>query len=121
MTIRDRLFAICNQLPGAEKSDPWGGGHDAWKIGEKMFACIGAKTEGVSVKCADIETAQMLIEAGIGVKAPYFHKSWVRLPPTVSDDELTHRVVSSYDRIRSSLTKKLQAEYAPRPDIEGAP
>lgn len=28
----------------------WGGGHDAWKVGGKMFACIGAVMPGVSVK-----------------------------------------------------------------------
>ena len=28
--LRQRLDTICEQLPGAEKSDPWGGGHDAW-------------------------------------------------------------------------------------------
>ena len=45
-----------------------------------MFACIGAVMPGVSVKTDSIETAQMLIDAGVGVKAPYFHRSWVNLP-----------------------------------------
>ena len=52
----------CATFPGAEVTDPWGGGHDAWKIGGKMFASIGAKSGGVSVKTDSIETAQMLIE-----------------------------------------------------------
>lgn len=119
MSIRDRLDKICERLPGAEKSDPWGGGHDAWKIGEKMFATIGVKEDGVSVKCADIETAQMLIDAGLGIKAPYFHKSWIRLHVDVADEDLTLRVLTSYDLIRGSLTKKKQAEFAPRPQIGG--
>ena len=34
---------------------------------------------GVSVKTDSVETAEMLIEAGVGVKAPYFHRSWVNL------------------------------------------
>lgn len=117
--IRERLDAICEQLPGAEKTDPWGDGHDAWKVGDKMFATIGMRGDGVSVKCADVETAEMLIEAGVGIKAPYFHKSWVRLPVDVADGDLTHRVLSSYDKIRSSLTKKKQAELPPRPEMEG--
>ncbi len=61
---RDEINALCASLPGAENSDPWGGGHDAWKVGGKMFACIGAVTEGVSVKTESIEMAQMLIDGG---------------------------------------------------------
>lgn len=119
MGIRDRLDTICETLPGAVKTDPWGGGHDAWKVGEKMFATIGIKEDGVSVKCPDIETAEMLTEAGAGIKAPYFHKSWIRLNLDVTDDDLKHRVVTSYDLIRNSLTKKKQAELPPRPELEG--
>ena len=77
---RDLVNAICATYPGAEVSDPWGGGHDAWKIGGKMFACIGSQGLGVSVKTPDIETAQMLIEAGVGERAPYFHRSWMLMP-----------------------------------------
>ena len=40
-----------------------------------MFACIGAETPRVSVKTNSIETAEMLIDAGMAVKAPYFHRS----------------------------------------------
>jgi predicted DNA-binding protein (MmcQ/YjbR family) len=50
--------AHCARLPGAEVSDPWGGGHDAWKVGGKLFALVGATEDhGVSVKCPDVETA----------------------------------------------------------------
>jgi len=105
---------ICGGFPGSEVSDPWGGGHDAWKVGGKMFACIGAKALGVSVKCADVEMAQMLIEAGQAQKAPYFHKSWVLLDWDASKDELWHRLNISYDTIRSGLTKKFQASLPPR-------
>ena len=107
--FRARLDAICADLPGAEKSDPWGGGHDAWKVGGKMFACIGAVMPGVSVKTPDVETAAMLIEAGAADRAPYFHKSWVRLPEDVEVDEMAHRVRASYRLVRSKLTKKAQA------------
>ena len=112
--FRARLAAIAAPLPGAEVSDPWGGGHDAWKVGGKMFACIGAVLPGVAVKTADVETATMLIDAGVGAKAPYFHKSWVLLPEDVDPGELKHRIEASYDLVRSGLTKKLQAELGPR-------
>ena len=110
---RDIVNAFCATLPGAEVSDPWGGGHDAWKVGGKMFACTGAVTPGVSVKTADVETAEMLIAAGIAVKAPYFHRSWVNLPWGVPQDELHHRLANSYRIIRSALPKRVQSALAP--------
>lgn len=97
------VAAICSALPGAEVSDPWGAGHEAWKVGGKMFACIGAVVEGVSVKCDSIETAEMLKQVGVGVHAPYFHKSWVRLPEGAEPDELAYRIAVSYDLVRAGL------------------
>ena len=112
---RDDVNEICKALPGAEWSDPWGGGHDAWKVGGKMFACIGMANDGVSVKTPDVETATMLIEAGVAEKAPYFHRSWVRVKwESAETEEMTHRLVTSYDIVRASLTKKLQATLPPR-------
>jgi predicted DNA-binding protein (MmcQ/YjbR family) len=113
---RKLVNAICRTFPGAEVSDPWGGGHDAWKVGGKMFACIGAVTPGVSVKTDSVETAQMLIDAGVGVKAPYFHRSWVNLPWGTSEDELRYRLTASYRLVRASLTKKAQAQLKPNAD-----
>ncbi|CUX80090.1 MAG: protein of unknown function DUF419 [Roseibaca calidilacus] len=113
MTGRDRINAICKTFPGAEWSDPWGGGHDAWKVGGKMFACMGAVMPGVSVKTDSIETAEMLIEMGMGVKAPYFHRSWINLPFDAPEDDLRHRLTSSYRLVRATLPKKLQATLAP--------
>ncbi len=114
MTGRPLVNDICSKLPGAEWSDPRGGGLDAWKVCGKMFACIGSAGDGVSVKCRDIETASMLIEAGVAQRAPYFHKSWVRLDWSAPEDEMRHRITSSYDIVRSGLTKKLQASLPPR-------
>ena len=115
---RTLVNAHCASLPGAEVSDPWtsgsgGGGHDAWKIGGKMFAVVGVMDNGVSVKCPDIETAQLLIEMGHALRAPYFHRSWVRVPwGMVPDDELYERLTTSYHLIRAGLPKKLQASFA---------
>lgn len=111
--FRASVAALCRPLPGAEVSDPWGGGHDAWKVGGKMFAVIGAMGGGVAVKTADIETAAMLIEVGIGRKAPYFHRSWVQLPEETAPEELAHRLRASYTLIRGKLPKKVQANLAP--------
>ena len=44
-----------------------------------MFASIGTKIPGVAIKTDSIETAEMLIEMGVGRKAPYFHRSWINV------------------------------------------
>lgn len=107
---RAAVNAFCATLPGADLSDPWGGGHDAWKVGGKMFACIGVANDGVSVKTPDIETAGLLIEMGRAERAPYFHKSWVRLPWNhVEREEFEDRLRASYEIVRSGLPKKVQA------------
>jgi predicted DNA-binding protein (MmcQ/YjbR family) len=106
---RDLVNSICAELPGAERSDPWGGGHDCWKIGGKMFAVVGARTPGVSVKTDAMETAEMLIAAGVAARAPYMHRSWVQLPEDAAEDELRHRLAASYRLIRATLPRKVQA------------
>lgn len=112
---RATINEICARLPGAEVSDPWGGGHDAWKVGGKLFALIGVTLPGVSVKCDSIDQAEMLIDAGIGQRAPYLHRSWVNLPFDSDPAELEHRLRNSYARIRSALPKKVQASLPPMP------
>lgn len=123
---REAVNAICRNLPGAEVSDPWAKlsppdspGHDAWKVGGKMFACVGAVTPGVSVKTDSIETAQMLIEAGVAKKAPYFHRSWALLPFETDPAELEARIIASYRIVRGGLTKKAKAALPPLPATSG--
>ena len=112
--FRRRVADICGKLPGAEVSDPWGGGHDAWKVGGKMFALIGAVAPGVAVKCRNVETAEMLKEAGAAETAKYLHKSWVRLPETAEARELRDRIALSYDLIRAGLPASVRKELASR-------
>ncbi|WP_407496043.1 MmcQ/YjbR family DNA-binding protein [Pseudooceanicola sp. MF1-13] len=107
---------VCAPLPGAEVSDPWGGGHDAWKINGKMFACIGSQDQGVAVKTSDPEFAAMMIGAGDAQRAPYFHASWVLLPWGTDESLMRDRLLVSYDIIRAGLTKKAQAALPPRAD-----
>jgi len=113
---RDIVNAICAKLPGAEVSDPWGGGHDAWKVGGKMFASIGAVTPGVAVKTDSVETAAMLIEMGAGTRAPYFHRSWILLPWDMDAEELRGRILQSYRLVRASLPRKREAELPELPE-----
>jgi predicted DNA-binding protein (MmcQ/YjbR family) len=106
---RETVNQHCATLPGATLSDPWGGGHDAWKVGGKMFACIGTMGDGVSVKCADVDAAAFLIDMGRAQRAPYFHRSWVRVGWDIPPDEMRERLTASYQIIRAGLPKKLQA------------
>lgn len=111
---RDSVNRLAATLPGAAWSEPFGPGHDIWKVGGKIFAATGASSEGVSVKCPDVETAEMLKDAGVAVKAPYFHRSWVRIPFDRADEaELAHRLRVSYDIVRAKLPKKVQATLPP--------
>jgi predicted DNA-binding protein (MmcQ/YjbR family) len=115
----DRAFvnACCARFPGAAVSDPWGGGHDAWKVGGRMFACIGAVQEGVSVKTPDVETAELLIDMGRAARARYFHRSWVFLPwGLVPAEEMRERLLTSYGIVRGGLPKKVQAALGPVPE-----
>lgn len=105
---RETVNLICAAQPGAEHSDPWGGGHDCWKIGGKMFAVMGAVDPSVSVKTDNVETARMLIDAEVAKPARYLHRSWVTLPLDSPEDELRHRIRVSYDIILKALPKKTQ-------------
>lgn len=110
---REEADKICAALPGAFWSSHHDGGLDAWKVGGKMFACIGMAADGISVKCPDVETAEFLIEIGAAQKAKYFHRSWVRVPfEGKGQQELTDRIHQSYGIIRASLPKKVQAALA---------
>ncbi|MEP2641434.1 MmcQ/YjbR family DNA-binding protein [Roseobacter sp.] len=106
---RDLVDQICGALPGATLALP--PELISWKVGGKMFACFGgdADMRGVSLKTADADTAAMLIAAGPAIKAPYFHKSWVRLQfDATTADEMAHRIGVSYDIIRKSLPKAIR-------------
>ena len=107
---RAEIDAVCAALPGTRLAGP-PGELLSWKVADKMFACFGdfEDTGGVSVKCTDVETAAMLIEAGAAEKAPYFHRSWVRLPyPTTEAEDARHRLHQSYDTVRASLKRSVR-------------
>jgi predicted DNA-binding protein (MmcQ/YjbR family) len=113
--------ALCAAMPGAVLSGP--GELDAWKVGGKMFAVFGhvdtraANVERGSVRCADNETAAMLIEAGAAHRAPYIRGAWVSLWFDGLDrEEARHRVSVSYAAVHRSLTRKVRATL---PDWDG--
>ena len=76
-----------------------------------MFAVVGAmENHGVSVNCADAETAELLIDMGRALRARYLHRSWVRLPwGIVPEDGVCARTDHSYRIIRAGLPKAVRA------------
>ncbi|MGB0439343.1 MAG: MmcQ/YjbR family DNA-binding protein [Paracoccaceae bacterium] len=115
---------ICAALPGAIWADPADGRLGSWNVGGKMFAYLGTAGDGVSVKTASVEDAGFLIDIGRAIRAPYFHRSWVRLDWEAQDPfqpgELRDRIVTSYRIVRAGLTKKAQAALGPLPDEKPA-
>ena len=65
-------------------------GADEWKWNSQemknMTAAISMQSRGmpVAVKTDGIETAEMLIDAGLAQRAAYMHRSWVALPLDVA-------------------------------------
>jgi predicted DNA-binding protein (MmcQ/YjbR family) len=114
---RNEVNAHCATLPGAELSDPWGGGHDVWKVGGKMFASMGAMNAGVSIKCSDPSEAAMLTDLGVAEPAPYLARGgWVLVRWGAMDAvELRARLTRSYLTVRRGLPKRIQAGLGPEP------
>lgn len=107
---RETVDRICAALPGAVWEDDAEGAIPSWKIGGKMFACLGHLGDGVSVKTQSVEDAALLIDMGAARKAKYFHASWVRIPLDLPEDELRQRLETSYRIVLGGFSKKKQAE-----------
>lgn len=110
-TCMDMAFinSVCEKLPGAVLSHPADGDLHAWKVGGKIFACFSSADTGVSVKTPDVETSELIRAAGHGVRARYFHRSWVHIPwNLVAEDEVIERLCTSYRIIRAGLVRKVR-------------
>lgn len=103
--------ATCATFKGATLEFPFGPDPNVWKVGNKIFAITNAPN-GVSLKCADSPTADLLIEIGRAKKAPYLPRGgWVLIEwNTMDAGEVAERLATSYACVRASLTKKAQAE-----------
>ncbi len=95
-------------LPGTDLSEPFGHGTQVWKVSGKMFAAYGDYAEGVTLKCRDVETADMLVEVGAAQKARYLTRGgWVCF--AWDDETLPDRLQDSYDVVVAKLTKAQRA------------
>ncbi len=104
----DELLAHCLAKPGAWPDEPWEGDVVA-KVGDKIFAFLGA--ESVGLKCGrNREEADELIAAypdDVTVMAYIGRSGWntVRFGGKVPDDEILELVDASYETIVAKLPK----------------
>jgi predicted DNA-binding protein (MmcQ/YjbR family) len=107
--------AYALSLPGTFMVVQWMGSH-VCKVGtaerNKVFAIFAGEGEGrVTLKCADEETARFLIEIGAATKAPHLPRGgWIALTVAdVGDEEMRERLSTSYEVLKASLPKRVQA------------
>ena len=85
----------------------------ARKAGGKMFARVGARRTGVSVKCDSTDTAEMTIAAGAAGCAPHLHRAWTCLPEGPPEANPAHRLAASCWIIRAGPTRRAPAALSP--------
>lgn len=98
---------VCLALPGATLDHPWGDDHDAYKLGGRMFALVGAMG-GVSFKVTDI-AFEALTGSGRARPAPYLARArWIHLddPADWPDDELASYLRTAHEIIAGKLPNK---------------
>ena len=101
---------VCLALPAATLDHPFGGDHDAYRIGGKMFCMVGAMGS-ISFKVSDIAW-EVLTESGRARPAPYMARNkWVNLPQIDDwpDDELAEHLAIAHSIVAAKLTKKARA------------
>ena len=109
---RATVNALCRTFPAPSNRTP-GAAARRLEGGRQDVRLHRLQLPGVAVKTDSVETAAMLIELGVGRRAPYFHRSWINIPWDMPEDELRHRLAASYRIVRSGLTRKVQAGLAP--------
>ncbi len=103
--------AFVKKLPGTSFVDQWDS-HVA-KVGDKVFTLLGEGGEArIVVKCSEESFEILTALEGIG-QAPYFAKrKWVeiRANAPLSEEEVVHYLIRSYELVAAGLTKKLRLE-----------
>jgi predicted DNA-binding protein (MmcQ/YjbR family) len=101
-------------LPGTFMVVQWMGAH-VCKVGteetNKVFAIFSPEAGRVTLKCADTQTAEFLIEIGAASKAPHLPRGgWISLRMSdVGDEEMAERLETSYQTVQSALPKRIKA------------
>lgn len=111
----DAIRRYCKSLPHVEEDVKWG--HDlCFLIGKKMFCVVNLEPERgdksvVAIKATPEEFAELVERDGI-IPAPYMARNhWVSLERygALPWGELQERIRASYDLVKATLPKRLQA------------
>lgn len=107
------LLAYCLAKPGAEDTDPWGGGGGVLKVGGKIFAFVGGETLGVKV-AKSTEAAKEWYDRypeHVSTMAYIGRHGWITIQlgdGTVPPDELEELIDISYAMVVAALPKRLR-------------
>ena len=114
----EEIHTHCLSLPGTTHVVQWQGA-SVYKIGGKVFAIYAGQRNRVTLKCADVETAEFLIEIGAATRAPHLPRGgWISLAlEEVEDAEMAERLTTSARTVRATLPKSAQAKLPPLPDV----
>jgi predicted DNA-binding protein (MmcQ/YjbR family) len=116
---RDEFNAFCKLIGPTTHVIQWGNS-DVWKIGGKVFAISGWNDGQDAFTFKTSTLAFEVLSDMPGLRpAPYLASrglKWIQnyADPGLSDAELKSHIQASYDMIFSKLTKKKQAELAPK-------
>jgi predicted DNA-binding protein (MmcQ/YjbR family) len=117
----EAIRRYAKSLPHVEEDVKWG--HDlCFLIGKKMFCVLNLEPQRgdkslVAFKATPEEFAELVERDGV-IPAPYMARNhWVSLNDyaTLPWRELQQCIARSYDLVKATLTKKLQAELGAPP------
>ena len=122
----ETIRRICLSLPHVEEDVKWG--HDlCFLIGRKMFCVLNLEPQRgdrswVAFKATPEEFAELTEREGV-IPAPYMARNhWVSLEEygTLPGRELEARLARSYELVKATLPKKLQAALDAAPKKKAA-
>src|SRR3954471_10709534 len=111
----EAIRKYCKTLPGVEEDVKWG--HDlCFLVGRKMFCVLNLEPARgdksmVAFKATPEEFAELVEREGV-IPAPYMARNhWVSLDEysAIPWRELQERIAASYELVKATLPKKLQA------------
>jgi predicted DNA-binding protein (MmcQ/YjbR family) len=109
---REGVRTHCAALPAATSDYPFGPEAQIFRVGGRIFALLSEVDERVSLKC-DPVLAEILRQTFTGVVPGYHlnkrHWNTVELDGSVPDGQVIEMIAHSYELVRASLPKKVQA------------
>ena len=104
----DELRTYCLAKPGSWADQPWDGDHVA-KVGDKIFAFLGAEAVGLKCGATRSEADEWVLQypEDASVMAYIGRSGWntLRVNGTIPDDEIYEAIDASYDTVVAKLPK----------------